>query len=142
MTKSFEELQAIYINGLDDMSAVDASLFLDMLLADENTPFREIRIPRLERHVASIKRSSDAEEAWKNTWIPLALEDKETKERWLAAGATWECVESVTKWFYDGTEFYRWYGGFNRPSVVVEILNVRKADERLSSMLKEKESNA
>lgn len=120
------------------MSALDAALFLDMLRADEDAPFRAERIPRLERHIGAIKRRADTEEAWQAEWIPLALEDKATKERWLAAGATWTCDENVTKWTYDGTEFYRWYGGFSRPSVVDEIVNVRKADERLAEIIREK----
>lgn len=141
MTKSFTELQALYIAGLDDMSVDDAEQFLAMLKADEDAPFRAERIPRLERHIDTIKRKSDAEEAWKATWVPLALEDKATKERWLAAGATWTCNGCATKWVYDGTEFYRWNGGFNRPSVVDEIVNVRKADAKLAELIREKEAS-
>ncbi len=137
----FTKLQTQYLAGIENMSADDASRFLELLKADPEAPFRSKRIPALERHLANIKRMADAEQAWKDTWIPLALEDKATKERWLAAGASWRGWHIWTIWEYEGTEFYRWSGGFNRPCVTDEIKRVRAADAVLAELIRSKEAN-
>lgn len=119
------------------MSQAEIERFLALLQADYDAPFRSERIPNLERHLTAIKRVKDANDAWERKWKELALEDKEIKDEWLALGATWRCWHIYTIWTYEGEEFYRWAGGFNRPSVVDEIVRVREADERLRELINE-----
>lgn len=142
MTTVFNELQARYISHFitkdSEMSVMDAKVFLDMLRSDTKAEFRESRIKSLEQYLGDIERKEQADLAWEAKWIPLAQEDKETKARWESLGAKWRGWHIYTIWEYEGIEFYRWAGGFGRPSVVDEIVKVREANKRLSEIIANK----
>src|SRR5690606_24736989 len=72
MTKTFSELQALYLEGMENMSAEDSRDFLELLKADSDAPFRNTRIPILERHLAIIDRMSEVELLRERTWRAAA----------------------------------------------------------------------
>ncbi len=110
MTKSFSEFQAQYLAGIENMSADDARAFLELLSSDPDAPFRDTRIPILERHLSQIERMSEAELAWERTWKAAAYEYIALTERWLKLGANWRPIgTALTVWEYEGERFYQWW---------------------------------
>lgn len=138
----FRRLQAQYVSDFDAMDTDDLKAFLALLQADSDAPYRESRIRKIERKLDGLGRAEQTREQREEEWKRAAYEDKAIKERWLELGATWECRHILTTWSYEGAEFYRWWGGFNRPKVTEEIVNVRKADERLTKLIADKEAVA
>lgn len=117
----FTKLQTQYLAGIENMSADDASRFLELLKADPEAPFRDTRIPILERHLSQIELMSEAELAWERTWRAAAQEYIELTERWLDLGATWRSIgTALTVWEYEGA---------------------RKADARLAEIISRKQEN-
>lgn len=139
MTKSkteFRRLQTLYVSDFDAMGKDDLKAFLALLQADSDAPFRESRMRNIRRRLDGVERAEQAREQREEAWMKAAREDKAIKERWEAKGARWRSVgTSLVKWEYDGVEFYRWWSGVK---VTEEIVNVRKADERLAKMMAEK----
>jgi len=139
MTKTFTELQALYLKGIDDMSVEDVRDFLELLKADSDAPFRNTRIPILERHLAQIERMSEAELAWERTWKAAAYEYIALTERWLKLGANWRPIgTALTVWEYEGERFYQWW---SRSLITDNIEEARKADAILSEIIKRKKAN-
>lgn len=135
MTVEFNDLQAKYVSDFESMSTTELQAFLAHLQRDMSAAYRDRRIAKVERKLADNERIRHAREREQAEWIPLALEDKALKERWLALGATWREWHIYSIWEYEGTEFYRWSGGFDRPHVRDEIVRARKADERLVELI-------
>lgn len=137
MAKEFTELQAKYLAGVDTMLLADTERFLAVLKDAIGSPFRADRIAKLERHIAGIYRKERAEAEWENEWRTAAREYIALTDRWLALGAKWRCLEALTKWEYEGVEFYRWW---SRTYITDNIVEAREADVRLTRMIAEKEA--
>jgi len=139
LTKLFSELQALYLAGIENMSADDARAFLDLLSSDPDAPFRDTRIPILEHHLSQIERMSEAELAWERTWKAAAYEYIALTERWLKLGANWRPIgTALTVWEYEGERFYQWW---SRSLITDNIEEARKADAKLSEIIKRKEAS-
>lgn len=139
MTKLFSELQELYLAGIENMSADDARAFLDLLNADPDAPFRDTRIPILERHLSQIERQKHTELELERTWRAAAQEYVELTERWLELGARWRPIgTALTVWEYESERFYQWW---SRTLITDNIEEARKADRRLVEIIQRKKAN-
>lgn len=134
------EMQRKYIAHFIDrdeiLPEVDAREYLMYLHDNPNAPFRDRRIPQLERYIRSIEREKEAESIREEAWMAKAREICVVKDRWEALGATWEekhdCGVGVTTWkFRDETIMRRWTG----TSLDEELALVREGDLKLNDIL-------
>lgn len=141
MTTIINELQAKYISHFitkeSEMSVVDAKVFLELLRNDMQAEFRDDRIKSLERYLVDVDRGELAKAAWEAKWKAAAYEYIALTERWESLGATWRNTEALTKWEYEGIEFYRVW---SRTLITENIIEARIADARLTEMVAQKEA--
>src|SRR5690606_23999092 len=129
---------ALYLEGIENMSAEDTRDFLALLNANPDAPFRNTRIPILERHLAIIDRMSEVELLRERTWRAAAREYVELTNRWLQLGANWRPIgTALTVWEYEGERFYQWW---SRSLITDNIEEARKADAILSEIIKRKKA--
>lgn len=130
MTKDYMELQAKYIEG--SMCEEEIRAFLALLKSDIDAPFRNDRISKLERRLAEIAREKNSCNEYEHEWVESANEYKGLTEKWLELGARWCCIGNLTRWHYNGEEFYRWW---SRSLITDNIVNAREADKRLAKLV-------
>lgn len=128
----FRKIEKKYLQkGIEALSKEEMESFLSLYLNDSTLPYAEQRIKALQRRMALIERAVKRESEQEKHWKELAYEYKTMTDNWLAMGATWRNVESLTMWTYKDVEFYRWWSGDN---ICQTILLAREADARLKNM--------
>lgn len=135
----YKRIQGEYLNGVTAMPTEDIERFLTLNIGDIDAPYREERIKSLTNELNRRQSAIDAESAWETEWKAAAHEYIALTERWLSLGATWRNTEALTKWEYEGTEFYRVW---SRTLITENIVEARKADIKLTMITMEKLNQA
>lgn len=91
----------------------------------------EMKIRALERQIKKLTKPKSFPQ-----WELDAMEYIVLTEKWESLGCYWKIVESLTRWYYKGKEFYRWWSG---SPISNNIIKAREADSILDEMLTQNE---
>ena len=116
----------------DEMSELEAQEFLLHIESDPDADYRERRIRNLKRYLDGLERSRQAAQAKEERWMQFAREYVELTKKWESLGAFHVNEEYFTRWYYNGSEFYKWTGS---PMVEEELPKAKAADERLMEIV-------
>lgn len=97
----------------------------------DNTYDFEMKIRALKRQISKLTKPKSIQQ-----WELDAIEYIILTEKWETLGCYWETVESLTRWYYRGKEFYRWWGGSH---ISDNIIEAREADKSLSEAINHNE---